>query len=286
MFLNPILNELLNKYREGKLAHAYLIETNNQEKMIEDLKILIKNLNCPENYSANCQTCNLCNLIVKDNLPSLKIIEPIGTSIKKEQIEELKENFATIPVYSKFNIYIIKNSEKLNPSSANSMLKFVEEPTDGILGFFLTNNKDVMIETIKSRCQIIVINYPSASSPIINLNEEEHEKYLAFAVEYLNKINSKKHINHKKEVLNTYQEKKDIETILKIILDIYYQNLLKRVGLEYDSKISEKYDITEKTEEIIKKLNIITKILQDMSYNVNVELILDRFMIEMRGSNG
>ena len=43
-----------------------------------------------------------------------------------------------------------KNAEKLNGSSANAMLKFVEEPTEGILGFFITNNKDVIIPTIKN----------------------------------------------------------------------------------------------------------------------------------------
>lgn len=287
MFVNPILDELVNKYREKKLSHAYLIETNNVEKALQDIKILVKNLNCQENYNANCSNCNLCNLIDKDNLPSLKIIEPNGTSIKKEQIEELKENFSTIPVYSRFNIYIIKNAEKLNPSSANSMLKFLEEPTDGILGFFLTNNKDVMMDTIKSRCQSVILNYPSTTIlETLNLGEEEYKIYLDNTVEYLKKVNGNKCINHKKELLNTYPERNEVETVLKIILNIYYQNLLKHVGLDYDTSLVNQYEIKEETEKIIKKLNIIAKILQDMSYNVNIELILDRFVLEMRGSNG
>lgn len=287
MFVNPILDELVNKYREKKLSHAYLIETNNVEKALQDIKILVKNLNCPESYNTNCSNCNLCNLIDKDNLPSLKIIEPNGTSIKKEQIEELKDNFSTIPVYSRFNIYIIKNAEKLNPSSANSMLKFLEEPTDGILGFFLTNNKDVMMDTIKSRCQSVILNYPSTTIlETLNLGEEEYKIYLDNTVEYLKKVNGNKCINHKKELLNTYPERNEVETVLKIILNIYYQNLLKHVGLDYDTSLVNQYEIKEETEKIIKKLNIIAKILQDMSYNVNIELILDRFVLEMRGSNG
>ena len=159
MFQNPAVKELVNKYRENKLAHAYLIETNNLSSALSDVKELVKVLNCSNEYRENCTTCNLCNLINKNLLPSLKIIEPDGTSIKKAQIEELKESFSSIPIYSKYNIYIINNAEKLNPSSANSMLKFVEEPTSGIIGFFITTNKDVMIDTIKSRCQQIVLNY-------------------------------------------------------------------------------------------------------------------------------
>lgn len=287
MFVNPTLEEIVNKYREKKLSHAYLIETNNVEKALQDLKTLIKVLNCPEIYTSNCSKCNLCNLINKDNLPSLKIITPNGTSIKKEQIEELKENFSTIPVYSRFNVYIIKNAEKLNPSSANSMLKFLEEPSDGILGFFLTNNKDVIMDTIKSRCQSIILNYPCTSIlETLNLEEENYKNYLNIAIGYLNKINRNELINHKKELLSTYSERKDIEIILKIILNIYYQNFLKVSGLKYDTSTINGYEIKEEIEKMIKKLNIIAKILQNMSYNVNIELILDRFVLEMRGSNG
>ncbi len=276
------LEELVIKNREGKLAHAYLIETNNMTLALKDLKEVIKMLNCKETYSFNCTKCNLCNLINKDSLPSLKIIEPNGISIKKEQIETLKDSFSTIPIYSRYNTYIVKNAEKLNASSANSMLKFVEEPTPGILGFFLTNNKDVMIDTIKSRCQSIILNYEETNEEI---TKEEYENYKNTALSYLKKINSKELINNKKELLNNYSEKKDIEQILKIILNIYYENLLKASGLEYNQNLVKAFEIEDTPKIIIRKLNIITNILQDMSYNVNIELILDKFVIEMRGCN-
>ena len=83
MFSNNQLKEIYNQYREKKLAHAYLIETNNMPKLETDLKDLIKALNCPAEYKEGCQECNFCNLINKDNLTSLKIITPEGTSIKK-----------------------------------------------------------------------------------------------------------------------------------------------------------------------------------------------------------
>ena len=39
------------------------------------------------------------------------------------------------------------------------MLKFLEEPEDSIIGFFITNNKENVIDTIKSRCQILLDYY-------------------------------------------------------------------------------------------------------------------------------
>lgn len=287
MFKNPTLNELVNKYREKRLAHAYLIETNNYLLALNDLKEFIKIINCPEEFNEDCTKCNLCNLINKNNLPSIKIIEPDGASIKKSQMEELKENFSTKPIYSKYNIYIINNAEKLNSSSANSMLKFIEEPTEGILGFFITNNKDVMIDTIKSRCQSIILKYDSKSLiDRLGISSEDYEKYKETIQKYLNKINGKELINNKNEILAIYPERKDIINIFQIIFNIYYENFLRINNKEYDEETSNILVITEKSEDFIKKLNIISKIIEDLSYNVNMEQELDKFVIEMRDSNG
>ena len=287
MFENPILNELVKRYREKKLAHAYLIETNNYDKALQDLKEFIKIINCPEEYKKKCEKCNLCNLINIDNLPSIKIIEPDGASIKKVQMEELKEAFSTKPVYSRYNTYIIMNAEKLNSSSANSMLKFIEEPTDGIIGFFITNNKDVMIETIKSRCQSLILKYENKNIiESLGINVEDYNKYIEIIPGYLKKIESKELINNKNELLTIYPERKDIANIFQIIFSIYYENFLKMNNKEYNQNIANIYEIKEQSANLIKKLNIIMGIIQNLSYNVSIEQALDKFAIEMRDSNG
>lgn len=287
MFKDNNLKEIYEKYREGRLAHAYLIETNNTPRLINDLKELIKVINCPEEYQGSCKLCNLCNLIDKNNLPSLVTIEPDGASIKKNQIEELKINFETKPIYSKYNIYIIKNAEKLNGSSANAMLKFVEEPTEGILGFFITNNKDVIIPTIKSRCQSLVITYDNDNIlDKLNITTEQFASYKELINLYLNKIASNALINHKELILNKVSERKDLEIMFKIIFEIYISYLEKSLNKSYNEEITNIYEIKEGTKEIISKLNIITKFLQDLSYNGNMELLLDKFVIEMRENHG
>lgn len=286
MFQQDAFNELLNKYRENKLAHAYLIETNNDCILMKDLKKFICHLNCPEEYQETCNHCNICNLINKDNLPSLKIIEPDGAGIKKNQIEELKEAFSKKPIYSKYNIYIIKNADKLNSSSANSMLKFLEEPTEGIIGFFLTSNKDVMMDTIKSRCQSLVINYEMDKFyATLNISEDEYNNYCAFIKNYLQKVMSKELINNKNEFLSIYSERKEILNIFQIIFQIYYQNFLRKIELDYDLEIVNLYEVSDSQTEIIKKLNIITTTIHNLGYNVNMEQALDKFVIEMRDSN-
>ena len=287
MFSNKNLNEIVDKYREGRLAHAYLIETNNPSKLIDDLKEVIKVINCPEDYQEYCQNCNLCNLINKNNLPSLITIEPDATSIKKAQIEELKRAFETKPIYTKYNTYIIKNAEKLNGSSANAMLKFVEEPTDGIIGFFITDNKDVIIPTIKSRCQSLVVNYESDNIlDKLNLTEEELDNYKELIKEFIAKINSTTYINNKTLILSKITERSSLDKMFKILFEIYYQYFLKNLNKPFNEELTKIIEIQENNQEIITKMNIITKFLQDLSYNVNMELLLDKFVIEMRRANG
>ena len=287
MFSNSSLLEIYKKYREGRLAHAYLIETNNIPKLMNDLKELIKALNCPEEYQETCHKCNLCNLISKNNLPSLVTIEPEGTSIKKSQIEDLKIAFETKPIYSKYNTYIIKNAEKLNGSSANAMLKFVEEPTEGIIGFFITNNKDVMIPTIKSRCQSLVVNYESDNLlDKLNMTEEELEHYKTVIRSYLDEIENNNYINHKEFILSQFPDRKQIEAMFQIIFAIYYQNFLKQQNGGNYQELVKNFEIKENMKDIITKMNIIAKFLQDLSYYVTIELLLDKFVIEMRRIHG
>ena len=43
----------------------------------------------------------------------------------------------------------------MNSFSANTILKFLEEPNENIIAFLLTNNRYHVIDTIVSRCQIL-----------------------------------------------------------------------------------------------------------------------------------
>ena len=85
-----VMKDILKRYREGKLAHAFLLETNDSNKCYQDVLELLKNINCPKEYRDNCEEeCNICRLINNDSLPSLITIGPEGQFIKKDQILSL-----------------------------------------------------------------------------------------------------------------------------------------------------------------------------------------------------
>lgn len=255
--------EIYSKYRENKLSHAYLIETNNLEETYKKVLELCKKLECSKEYSNNCNICNICNLINLNSHPNVYIIEPDGINIKKEQIINLKEKFATMPVYSKYNIYIIKGAEKLNESSENSLLKFLEEPEENIIGFLLTENKDKLLSTVVSRCQAYqdVIN-------VIRLFENDEIEKLANQYFELFNINNNSLLLANKSAANVLKDKDVTGAFFNILLRKYL----------------EKYK-EEKQIKDLKRIAIIQKNVENLKFNVNIELLLDKFVIEMSELN-
>ena len=276
MFEADKFNELKKKYEDNKLSHAFLIETNNYELCLNDIKQLLKIVNCPEKYKSDCtEQCNLCKLIDLLNLPSIIIVEPDGMSIKKQQLNELQEKFSTKPVYSRYNTYIIKDADMMNDSASNCMLKFLEEPEDNILGFFITTNKERVIDTIKSRCQIMKIDY--ATKSVVD------EKIIEYANEYVRRILENCDLIVNKEfILPSFGTRNEINSLLTVIFDMYM------------SVISEKYFPGNKKNDVLsgipleqlkKQIAIIEKTITLNQANVSLELLLDQFVIEMRRVN-
>lgn len=276
MFEADKFNELKKKYEDNKLSHAFLIETNNYELCLNDIKQLLKIVNCPDKYKSDCtEQCNLCKLIDLLNLPSIIIVEPDGMSIKKQQLNELQEKFSTKPVYSRYNTYIIKDADMMNDSASNCMLKFLEEPEDNILGFFITTNKERVIDTIKSRCQIMKIDY--ATKSVVD------EKIIEYANEYVRRILENCDLIVNKEfILPSFGTRNEINSLLTVIFDMYM------------SAISEKYFPGNKKNDVLsgisleqlkKQIAIIEKTIILNQANVSLELLLDQFVIEMRRAN-
>ena len=284
-----VLEKLVDYYHENKISHAYLLETNNLQKCFEDLKLIVKKICCPNNFENDCTCCNICNLIDQDYLPTFKVIEPIGNSIKKEQILELKREFGTIPIYTKENIYIIKRAEKLTDSSANTMLKFIEEPEDHIIGFFITDNINNVISTIRSRCEVLKVIYDEHELNVGTILAPENKDMLNVISTYLYKIEVEKKdgiLYNKDVLLSVYKERDEIRKIFQIIL-LVYTELLKKL-LKQDNKFNElKLEFLEKLNviEVNNRINMLIEFIDNLETNANVELLLDRFVIELGEEN-
>jgi len=263
-----IFANLLARYHENKLAHAFLLESNDTDRCYLDVLDFVKNI-CNESVS---DEVDICSLIDNNNLPSLITIEPDGQFIKKEQVLDMMERFSTKPIYSDNNIYIIRNAERFNSSSANTLLKFLEEPEDNILGIFITNNKETVINTIRSRCQIFSVYYD------LDIDSKLDDEVLTDVKLYLNNIykNSKDIVYNKTHMSKLYSDRSDWEIFFRTML--YY--LKDCIISQRKDKIELVKNISQ--ENLVKIIVYLEEIIKYIKSNCNMDLILDKFVIEMR----
>ena len=273
MFKCNNFNNILNCYHENKLSHAFLLETNDIEQCYKDVLELVKMINCSGKYSEECEECNLCHLIDLGNIPSLITIDPFGNNIKKEQILDMMERFKSKPIYSKYNTYIIRQCDYFNQHSANTLLKFLEEPEDDIIGFFITNNKMNVISTIRSRCQEWSMYYKE------DLGNNYSDESISQFNDYLSNVCGKKDafIYNQTEFKKLYEDRMDWVRFFTEIL--YYLT-----DVSCDQVTLGNNDVLGKMDkrEIIWIISKIEDILKYLKSNGNIELILDKFAIEMR----
>lgn len=307
----PIIYKLLyNSINKNKISHAYLIEFNGYQKGTDFVLAFAKYLLCPNKYTNSklCGDCGQCEAIDSNNFIELKIIEPEGQWIKKEQLEELQKEFSKKALIGNKKIYIIKGAEKLNNASANSILKFLEEPSEGIIAILTTENIYQVLGTIKSRCQLLSLIRPqdkiknkdtksllayhtyNNNEDINNfLNDECSSTKIDAIVEYINYIEKHKNkaiIYKNKPLLELFNDKKQLEFAFNWMI-LYYKDVLNyklKRPLEYFFQYEKDISILADSINILKlckNIEILVDLSEKIKFNVNNTMLLDKLVIKL-----
>lgn len=265
------------------VSHAYLIEVSDYDKDFPLVILFVKLLLCKNAIKnvkeLNCNKCNVCNLIDSNNYPDFKIIEPDGKEIKKQQIISLQDEFKNKSFLNNRQIYVIKEVEKLNLSAANTILKFLEEPEDGIVAILLTTNKFKVLDTIVSRCQNLSISYNELSEEVLSEENFNLIKLLfsgdGLFINYNDIINSLMgdKLIAKKKLL-------DVEKILMFYLET--KACGKNVTI-FNSLLDTLSSLSSR--KIIKVISIIEEEIVKLEFNVNYKLWLDQFFAKVIGGD-
>ena len=138
---------------QNQLNHAYLFS--GYFGSLEMALFLAKSLFCTDKQGVlPCESCRSCKLIDQEEYPDVTIVRPINQIIKTERIRELVGQFSQSGIESQRQVFIIEQADKMHLNAANSLLKVIEEPQSEVYIFFLTNDEDKILPTIRSRTQI------------------------------------------------------------------------------------------------------------------------------------
>ena len=85
-------------------------------------------------------------------------------SISVDDIRTQVNNDILIKPYSsKYKIYIIPEADKMTVQAQNALLKTIEEPPSYAVIFLLTENAEVLLPTIRSRCVMLKLRISKTS---------------------------------------------------------------------------------------------------------------------------
>lgn len=162
MFETPKQQKFLANYfasllKQNQLVHAYLL-TGPAGSGKRSLALWVAaGLFClhPETTGSPCGKCAECQRILTGNHPDVIDVVPDGSSVKVEQTRFLKAEFSKSGVEGRRKVIILESAEKLTISAANSLLKFIEEPSGQMTFFLLAQNVNQLLPTIVSRCQLL-----------------------------------------------------------------------------------------------------------------------------------
>ncbi len=151
--LSRIFSNALNS---DKLSHAYLLIGESGTPLMEIGTFLAKSILCDHPDPLACEECITCTRIDEGNYPDLIILDGSESSIKKDEVGQIVENFEKTALEDKgIMVYVINMVENMTIEAINSILKFLEEPKKDTYAILTTQNESKILPTIISRCQSI-----------------------------------------------------------------------------------------------------------------------------------
>ena len=219
-----VTRTLTNSIKENKIPSALLFCGPRGVGKTSTARIFAREIN---NYS-------------KEDELSFNIFElDAASNNKADDIRDLIEKVRIPPQKGKYKVYIIDEVHMLSKHAENAFLKTLEEPPPYVVFILATTEKNKILPTIISRCQIYDFN---------RIKEAE-------IVEYLNQICEKENIEFELPALNLIAKKsdgsmRDSLTILDRVVN-YSNNkiLIKETSILLNVIDDDKYlEIVQKTQ--------------------------------------
>ncbi len=274
---NTVRN-LVDGFSQGKLPHAIILNAK------EGLGV---------NFLAKLLACKILDADYEDvnnqKLSTLTIIKGDGltSQIKVSDIRNMTTDISYSSLEGDKKVIIIQNCENFNRYSANALLKSLEEPKGNTIYILTTNDLTKLLPTIRSRCSIYTLSEPSMDEVFSYFKDyTSDEKFKSAYNIYGNNIGFiQKAINNEDEYSYLYAAATAYDLILNNktydLSKLMFSFNKKKDGFNKFLKnlefiVSKKIDANH-----IKILKVIENYKQHLQINVNLNLLLENFVVEI-----
>ena len=149
-----IIEHLQTAIKTDKVSHAYILDGPDMsgKKMIADAFSMT--LECEKKGTEPCMECHSCKQALGKNQPDIIYLqhEKPNTISVDDIRSQINNDIGVKPYSSPYKVYIVDEAEKMNVQAQNALLKTIEEPPAYAVILLLTNNAEIFLPTILSRC--------------------------------------------------------------------------------------------------------------------------------------
>ena len=149
---NEDIKNTLGKAIAGReFLHAYIIEGAHGTGKHTVARLAACGINCQGHGCSSHSPCDMCRKILNDNCTDVRFFD----AFKVDDIRKIKETLYESPTECDYKIYVLNNVEKMNVKAQNALLISLEEPPKNVVFFLLCTDATILLETIRSRAQIL-----------------------------------------------------------------------------------------------------------------------------------
>ena len=161
---------LRNAIKQNRLAHAYLFCGPRGVGKTTCARIFAKAINCTRSASAEpCNECESCQAFNDGRSFNIHELDAASNN-SVEDIRNLINETRIPPQTGRYSVYIIDEVHMLSAAAFNALLKTLEEPPSYVIFILATTEKQKILPTILSRCQVYDFNRISTDDIIRHLH--------------------------------------------------------------------------------------------------------------------
>ena len=162
-----IKNTLGQSIAKREFSHAYIIEGPYGSGKHTVARLAAAAIMCKDSDTLPCKRCELCQKILNDNCVDVRFFD----AFKVDDVRKIKEAIYQSATECDYQIFILNDAQKMTVQAQNALLLSLEEPPKNVVFFILCTDASILLETIRSRAQILRTK-PLSKRDILDYVEE------------------------------------------------------------------------------------------------------------------
>ena len=168
-----IIKYIQNAVTADAVSHAYILngERGSGKKLLANLFAMSMQCQNRAEDGDACGKCQSCKQAMSGNHPDIiRVTHEKPNSISVDDIRtQVNDDIVIRPYSSKYKVYIIADADMMTVQAQNALLKTIEEPPLYAVIMLLTENAELLLPTIRSRCVMMKLR---------NIKDQLVKKYL------------------------------------------------------------------------------------------------------------